>query len=310
MHQAIRKINDGDDEMKLGFIGLGKMGKPMAQNLLKAGHEIIVYNRSMQAVDDLVTRGARAASSPAQVGKYAEVVFLCLPVGQDVIKTITGEEGLLATMVKGTLIIDHSTIGPAESRLMFAACQEKGIGFLDAPVSGGVKGAEDATLSIMVGGDRQDFAKAEVLLHTIGKNIAYLGPSGSGNVMKLVNNLLVGITNAALAEAFVLAVKNGLDPRMAFDILSNSSGDSSMLRRNLPNFVLERNFKPAFTLDMLNKDMALAEEMAVNQGVRLFMGSLAHQIGREAAAIGLGNEDMAAVIKVLERLTNIEVNGR
>jgi 3-hydroxyisobutyrate dehydrogenase-like beta-hydroxyacid dehydrogenase len=137
------------------------------------------------------------------------------------------------------------------------------IGFLDAPVSGGVKGAENATLSIMVGGDRQDFAKAEALLQTIGKNIAYLGPSGSGNVMKLVKNLLVGITNAALAEAFVLAVKNGLDPRQVFDILSNATGDSSLLRRNLPNFVLERNFKPAFTLDMLNKDLALAEEMAV-----------------------------------------------
>ncbi len=296
--------------MKLGFIGLGKMGQPMAQNLLKAGHELTVYNRSMRAVDDLVTDGARAASSPAQVGEHAEVVFLCLPVGQDVIATLTGENGLLKTMAGGTLIIDHSTISPVQSRLMFDACQAKGIGFLDAPVSGGVTGAEKATLSIMVGGDRQDYAKAEALLQTIGQNIDYLGPSGSGNVMKLVNNLLVGITNAALAEAFVLAVKNGLDPRQVFDILSNATGDSSMLKRNLPNFVLERNFRPAFTLDMLNKDLALAEEMAVNQGVRLLLGSLAHQIGREAAASGLGNEDMAAVIKVLEELTNIEVSGK
>ncbi|HHV64397.1 MAG TPA: NAD(P)-dependent oxidoreductase [Peptococcaceae bacterium] len=295
--------------MKLGFIGLGKMGKPMAKNLLQAGHELVVYNRSMPAVQELQGLGAKAASSPAEVGKEVEVVFLCLPVGRDVELTLTGEKGLLQTLREGTYIVDHSTISPKDSQRMFNLCREKGIGFLDAPISGGVAGAEKGTLSIMVGGEKAHFEKVKPLLGILGKNIFYLGPSGSGNVMKLVNNLLVGITNAALAEAFVLAQKNGLDPKQVFDILVGATGDSFMLRRNLPNFVLKRDFTPTFTLDMLNKDMGLAEELALDQGVRLLLGSLAHQIGREAAVSGFGSEDMSAVIKVLERLSGVEVGG-
>lgn len=295
--------------MKLGFIGLGKMGKPMARNLLQAGHELSVYNRSNQAVREMAEMGASAAVSPAQVGRGAEVVFLCLPIRRDVEMVLTGEEGLLSTLRPGTLIIDHSTISPADSLRMYNLCLNKNIGFLDAPVSGGVAGAEKGSLSIMVGGEKNEFVKAKPLLEIVGTNISYLGTSGSGNVMKLINNLLVGITNAALSEAFVLAVKSGLDARQVFDILSNATGDSSMLRRNLPNFVLKGNFAPAFTLDMLNKDMALAEEMAINQGVRLLLGSLAHQIGREGAVSGYGNEDMSAVVKVLEGLTKVKING-
>jgi len=293
--------------MKLGFIGLGKMGKPMAQHLCDAGYPLTVYNRSPKAVADLQRVGAIPAASPAEVGKGADVVFLCLPVGQDVTMTVMGQDGLLESMESGALIIDHSTISPSDSRQVYAACEARGIGFLDAPVSGGVVGAEKATLSIMVGGDKQAYEKAKPLLDVLGQNISYLGPSGSGNVMKLVNNLLVGISNAALAEAFVLATKSGLDPRQVFDILSKSTGDSFMLRRNLPKFVLERNFDPAFTLDMLNKDMGLAQEMAQNEGVRLLLGSLAHQIGREAAYSGLGDADMSAVIKILENSTDLEV---
>jgi 3-hydroxyisobutyrate dehydrogenase len=293
--------------MKLGFIGLGKMGKPMAKNLLQAGHDLLVYNRSLPSVRELQGLGALGAASPAEVGKEAEVVFLCLPVGRDVELTLTGEEGLLRTLREDTYIVDHSTISPKDSQRMFDLCREKGIGFLDAPVSGGVVGAEKGSLSIMVGGDEADFAAVKPLLKVLGRNIYYLGPSGSGNVIKLVNNLLVGITNAALAEAFVLAQKNGLDPRQVFEILANSTGDSSMLQRNIPNFVLKRDFTPAFTLDMLNKDLALAEELALDRGVRLLLGSLAHKIGCEAAVSGLGSEDMSAVIKVLEGLAAVEV---
>lgn len=296
--------------MKLGFIGLGKMGKPMALNLLKAGHELTVYNRSVKAINELVNFGAIPATSPAQVGKEAEVIFLCLPIGQDVEMIVTGRDGLLTTLRPGTFIVDHSTISPVEARRMNVVCREKGIGFLDAPVSGGVIGAEKATLSIMVGGNESHYEKLKPLLGIFGKSISYLGPSGSGNTMKLVNNLLVGITNAALSEAFVLAVKSGLDARQVLDVLSDSSGDSHMLRRNLPKFVLQRNFEPAFTLDMLNKDLALAEDLAISQGVRLLLGSLAHQICREAAFSGLGDEDMSAVVKVLESQTKVEITEK
>lgn len=293
--------------MKLGFIGLGKMGKPMAVNLLKAGHDLIVYNRSKGAVKELAELGAASAETPSEVGEKAEVIFLCLPVGKDVAGVVAGEKGILGTASPGTVIVDHSTISPDDSKRMYDVCREKGVGFLDAPISGGVTGAQAGTLSIMVGGDKADFDRVFPLLEILGKNIYYLGSAGSGNVMKLVNNLLVGITNAALAEAFVLAVKAGLNPAQVLDILSNATGDSAMLRRNIPNFVLKRDFSPAFTLDMLNKDMALAEELALNQGVRLLLGSLAHQVGREAGAAGYGQEDMAAVVKVLEKLSNVEI---
>ncbi|NLP44185.1 MAG: NAD(P)-dependent oxidoreductase [Peptococcaceae bacterium] len=293
--------------MKLGFIGLGKMGKPMALNLLKAGHELAVYNRSTQVVAELAAAGASAASSAAEVGKRAEVVFLCLPVGKDVKEIVAGEDGLLTTLKPGSLIIDHSTISPADSREIFAKCQEFGIGFLDAPISGGVVGAEKGTLSIMVGGAKADFDRAMPLFEILGEDITYLGDSGSGEVMKLINNLLVGITNAALAEAFVLAAKSGLDPKQVLAVLEKATGDSAMLRRNLPNFILKQDYSPAFTLDMLNKDMGLAEEYAMAQGVRLLLGSLAHQIGREAAYSGYGAEDMAAVVKVLEDLAGVKI---
>lgn len=293
--------------MKLGFIGLGKMGKPMALNLLKAGYELKVYNRSAKAVEELAKLGAIPEKSPAGVAENVEIVFLCLPIGSDVEEIVVSQEGLLASLKPGSVIIDHSTISPMDSRRLFNTCREKGVGFLDAPVSGGVIGAEKGTLSIMVGGDKEEFEKVRPLLDIIGKNISYLGESGSGEVMKLVNNLLVGITNAALAEAFVLAVKSGLDSQQVYDILSNATGDSAMLRRNLPSFILNRNFQPAFTLDMLNKDMKLVEELALNQGVRLLMGSLAHQIGREAGFSGLGSEDISAVVKTLEGLSGVEV---
>lgn len=293
--------------MKLGFIGLGKMGRPMAKNLLKAGYQLFVYNRSIQAVNELVESGAVAASSPAQVGKEAEVVFLCLPIGRDVENIVGGEDGLLTTLPKGALVIDHSTISPEDSRRVYEFCLEKGAGFLDAPVSGGVTGAENGSLSIMVGGDRDQYERAKPFLEILGKNISYLGSAGSGNVMKLINNLLVGISNAALAEAFVLGKKSGLDPHQVFDILSNATGDSAMLRRNLSNFILKDQYEPAFTLDMLNKDMALVEEMALNQGVRLLLGSLAHQISREAAFSGFGSLDMSAVVKVLENQAGLRI---
>lgn len=294
--------------MKLGFIGLGKMGKPMALNLLKEGHELKVFNRSKNALKELVQAGAVEASSPAEVGDGSEVIFLCLPIGKDVIEIINGEKGILAGAVPGSVIIDCSTISPKDSQEVYEISRKKGVSYLDAPLSGGVTGAEAGTLSIMVGGDEEIFQRCRHLLEIVGKNIYYLGPAGSGNVIKLVNNLLVGITNTALAEAFVLAVKAGLDPKQVFEILSNATADSTMLRRNIPNFVLERNFSPAFTLDMLNKDLGLAEEMAADQGTRLLLGALAYQIGREASYSGHGGEDMSAVIKVLEKLTGVEVS--
>lgn len=293
--------------MKLGFIGLGKMGKPMAANLIKQGHELKIYNRSRQVLDELEALGAVPVAGPAEAGIDSEVVFTNLPIGKDVENVVCGPAGLLTTMPGGGLIIDHSTIGPRESCAIYEACQAKGIGFIDAPVSGGVVGAQNASLSIMVGGDEADYQRALPLLSVLGKHIYYLGASGSGSVMKLLNNMLVGVTNAAVAEVFVLGAKKGLDPELVFEILSKSSGDSSTLRRNMPGRILARNFAPAFTLDMLNKDMGLVRDLAASEGVRLLLGNLAHEIGCESAAQGLGAEDISALIKTLEKLSGVEV---
>lgn len=293
--------------MKLGFIGLGKMGKPMAVNLLEAGHDLIIWNRSRPVMDELAAKGAVQAESPAKVGESAEIIFLCLPTGSEVAEVVTGEEGILEQVHPGTVIVDHSTISPAESRTIYEECRQRAVGYLDAPVSGGVVGARKGTLSIMVGGNESDLLKVRILLEINGQNIYYMGGAGNGNSIKLVNNLLVGVTNAALAEAFVLAVKSGLDPKQTLDVLTNATADSAMLRRNLPNFVLKRDFNPAFTLNMLNKDMALAEDLARDKGVRLLLGALSLQVGLEASIAGFGKEDMSAVTKVLEKLAQIEV---
>ncbi len=293
--------------MKLGFIGLGKMGKPMAVNLLEAGHDLIIWNRSRPVMDELTAKGAIQADSPANVGELADIIFLCLPTGREVAEVVAGEKGILDQVHPGTVIVDHSTISPAESKAINEKCRQKAVGYLDAPVSGGVVGAKNGTLSIMVGGDESDLQRVQQLLEILGKNIYYMGEAGSGNVIKLVNNLLVGVTNAALAEAFVLAVKSGLDPRQVLDVLTNATADSAMLRRNIPNFVLKRDFTPAFTLNMLNKDMALAEDLARDKGVRLLLGALSYQVGLEASVAGFGEEDMSAVTKVLEKLTQAEV---
>lgn len=295
--------------MRLGFIGLGKMGKPMAANLLKAGHQLVVCNRSQQVVDELVAQGATAAQSPAELAGQVDFVHLCLPVGKDVESVVTGPGGVLEGTREGTVVVDHSTIDPEDSRRLHETCRAQGVAFLDAPVSGGVTGAEAGTLAIMVGGDRDSYERAYPFLERLGNKIAYVGASGSGNVMKLINQMLVGISQCAVAEAMVLATKAGLDPAQAYDILANSYGDSAILRRSVPNFVLKRNFSPAFTLDLLNKDLGLATQLAKKNHVRALMTGLAQQLCLEGSFAGYGGQDMSAVVRVLENLAGIEVRG-
>jgi len=290
----------------LGFIGLGRMGKPMARNLIKAGHAVTLFNRTQSVMDDLVAEGGRTAASPAEVARNARVVFTCLST-PDVVESIVRQA--LEGAQPGDIFVDHSTIGVRDARRIAAICAEKGVQFIDAPVSGGPWGAQAGTLTIMCGGDRAAFDAVLPYLQAEGKAIHHLGPVGAGSVAKLCNNLLVGSHTAAMAEAFVLGTKAGVDPKALYEIISGASGHSAQIERNIPKFVFPGNFEAAFATDLLHKDVALAVELAKDEHVRLLLGSMTQQLLEEARAAGYGAMDYSALIRPLEDLTGVKVRA-
>jgi 3-hydroxyisobutyrate dehydrogenase/2-hydroxy-3-oxopropionate reductase len=292
--------------MKVGFVGLGKMGRPMTLNLLKAGHEVVVHNRSRGVVDELAGQGAIPATSPGEVGQAAEIVMTCLPTTETVDEVFFGGAGLLAHARAGQVLIDHSTVSPNQSRRCYEAAKAAGASFLDAPVSGGPAGATAGTLTIMVGGERAAFDRAMPVFEAMGKNIHYLGDSGAGSIIKLTNQLLVAIHTAASVEAAIFAVKAGGDPQMVKEVIGTSFGGSAMLNRNIPLF-LERTFEGGTPVNLILKDLVLIGEFASELNLRTLMVSQAEQIFAEGRAAGLGDLDMSALVQALERLSNVEV---
>jgi 3-hydroxyisobutyrate dehydrogenase len=296
-------------DLTAGFIGLGKMGRPMALNIMKKGIPLTVANRSRRVVEELAAQGATAARGPAEVAGRAQIVCLCLPVPATVEEVVLGPGGVAEGIRPGSLVVDFSTIGPSTCRSVAAALQARGASYLDAPVSGGTTGAEAATLTVMVGGDRGAFERALPLLHAVGKKIVYAGPVGAGSVVKLLNQLLVGINLAGAAEAMVLGVKAGVDPQLLYDTISSATGNSAQLQRNFPDLIFKGNFEAMFSVDLLHKDLTLGVEVGKENRVRLLLGALAVQIFEEARALGHGAEDIAAVIRPLERLAGVEVRS-
>ncbi|MBI2887513.1 MAG: NAD(P)-dependent oxidoreductase [Chloroflexi bacterium] len=294
--------------MKLGFIGLGKMGRPMAANLLKAGFDLTVHNRSRQVVRDLAALGAHEAHSPQEVAQAAEVILTCLPTPESVEEVYLRQDGLVAVASPGQLLVDHSTVGLSTSRRLAEAAAARGASFLDAPVSGGTAGAQNATLTIMVGGEAEAFQRAMPVFQALGKNIHHIGPSGAGAIVKLVNQLLVCINMAGVVEGMVLGAKAGADPQVVLDVLGSSFGGSAMLSRSVPLF-LQRRFDPGTPINLILKDQGIIQQLAEELGVRLLMGGQAQAIFREARALGLGELDMAALVQPLERIAQVEVRG-
>lgn len=290
----------------LGFIGLGRMGRHMARNLIKAGHTVTVHNRSQAVVAELVAEGAHRAASPAEVAAAADVIFTCLTTPDVVESTI---RQALAAARPGAIFVDHSTIGVSDAQRMAALCAEKGARFIDAPVSGGPWGAEAGTLTIMSGGDPDAYETVLPYLKAEGKQLYLLGPVGAGSVAKLCNNLLVGIHSAAMAEAFVLGTKAGVDPKALYEIISGATGGSKMVDRNIPKFIFPGNFEAAFSIDHLLKDVALAVTLGKEQQVRMLLGAVTQQVLEETRATGHGTEDIAAVIRPLEALAGTKVRA-
>jgi len=293
--------------MKIGFIGLGVMGKNMAANLIKKGYKLKVSDLNKDAVNELKKMGAEEGKNAADVAAGSDIVFTSLPNSQIVEAVVTGKGGILEGAKEGTIYIDLSSITPKAIQNIAKKASEKGVKVLDAPVSGGVAGAQKGTLTIMVGGDEETFNKALPTLNCIGTKVFHVGDIGAGDTIKLVNNLLLGVNMVAVSEALALGVKAGLKPEIMYDIISQSSGSSYALTAKYKNFIAKGNFAPGFTIDLQYKDLQLAVDTAKDLKMPLLIGNVAQQMYEVARAKGLGTEDISAVLKVYEELGNIEV---
>jgi 3-hydroxyisobutyrate dehydrogenase/2-hydroxy-3-oxopropionate reductase len=280
----------------------------MSEVLLKAGFSLLVHSRSQAPVEALVAQGATAAASPRQVAEESDIVLTCLPDLPAVRQVYLGPEGVLQALRPDHLLADHSTVDPDTSRELYAAADAAGAAFLDAPMSGGPARAVDGSLTFMVGGDAEPFEKARPIFDALGANIYHVGPAGAGTVIKLANQLLVGIHTAASVEALILVAKAGADPRVAVEVIGSSFGASAMLNRNGP-LVLARRFDAVTPVDLILKDLRLITKLAEDQSIRLLLGNMAKQLFGEASILGLGGNDMAALVQPLERLAGVEVGG-
>jgi 3-hydroxyisobutyrate dehydrogenase len=300
--------------MQVGFIGIGVMGRPMTLNLLKAGHDVTIYARHPEKpeVQEVLKAGARPAPSSRAVAIASEVVITMVPNSAQVEEVVAGSNGILDGARKGLIIIDMSTISPATSRKMAEIAATKGAHFLDAPVSGGSQGAKQGTLTIMVGGEQAVFERALPVLEAMGKkeNIVYVGPSGSGEIIKIVNNMLVGTIAAATAEAFVLGVKAGVDVDTMAKVIGISTGASWQLSNQFPLRAFNGSFNPGFMTDLLHKDLGLALNLAAENETPVAMTSLARQLYEMARAAGYGHDDYTVLLKVLEQIVGVEVRSK
>ena len=285
---------------RIAFIGTGIMGAPMAGHLLAAGHAVTVHNRTRAKAEDLVRRGAAWADSPADAARGAEAVFLNVPDTPDVEAVITGSGGVLSVAHERMLVIDHSTISPSATRRLAEALAARGAKLLDAPVSGGDVGARNATLSIMVGGDEAAFGRVRPMLERLGKTITYCGPSGSGQLTKLVNQILVSVTNLAVCEALVFARRGGLDSEKTVAALSGGAAGSWQLA-NLGPRMLAGDFEPGFMINLQVKDLRLVMEAADELGLEPAAVGMVKRLFEAAQAQGRGREGTQALFAVVEQ---------
>ncbi|HZX30430.1 MAG TPA: 2-hydroxy-3-oxopropionate reductase [Rhodocyclaceae bacterium] len=291
--------------MKIAFIGLGLMGRPMALNLLKAGHQVTVWARRAESMAPLLAAGAAGATSPADAAQEAEVVISMVADAPDVAEVMLGDQGVAQGAQPGLVAVDMSTIAPAAAREIGEKLAAAGVDFIDAPVSGGEMGAIAGTLSIMAGGSEAAFAKARPAFEAMGKNIVHVGASGAGQVTKAANQIVTGMGVLAVAEAFAFADKNGVDPARVREALLGGFAYSKILE-NHGQRMLDRNFKPGFKSWMHEKDMNIVMQTAHQLGLCLPGSAATAQMFNAMVGSGLGEEDSIAVLKLLERLSGQE----
>ena len=299
--------------MQVGFIGIGVMGRPMTLNLLKAGHQVTIFARHPQKpeVQEVVNAGAQLAPSPRAVAMASEIVITMVPNSMQVEEVVAGPQGIFEGARKGLIIIDMSTIAPSVSRKLAQDATGYGAHFLDAPVSGGSQGAVNGALTIMVGGEHEIFEQALPVLEAMGKkeNIFHVGLNGTGEVVKIVNNILCGAIAASIAESFVLGVKAGADVETMAKVIGVSSGASWQLSNQFPLRAFNGSFQPGFMTDLLHKDLGLALDLAAENTTPVAMTALTRQMFEMARAEGFGREDYTSLLKVLERMAGVEVRS-
>jgi len=283
----------------IGFIGLGIMGKPMARNLMKAGYQLVVYNRTPDPMNELAAEGARAASNPRAVAEQSDVVITMLPDSPQVQEVMTDEHGVLASARAGTLVIDMSTISPVVTQKLAQAAQARGVRMLDAPVSGGDIGAQQGTLSIMVGGSAEDFEQAKPLFEVLGKTIVHVGGTGAGQVVKACNQIVVALTIEAVSEALVLGSKAGVDPAVILRVLSGGLAANRVMEVRGPNF-LQHNFQPGFKIALHHKDLGIALAAGREYGVSLPVTAIVDQMLQALKLRGQGEQDHSALLTLIE----------
>ena len=295
------------DRERLGFIGLGIMGRPMARNLLSAGYQLTVWNRSRPGIEALVEAGAAEADSPRTVAERSDIVITIVGDSPDVEAVALGERGILAGAHDGLVHIDMTTMSPAVTRTIAERYAAAGVEMLDAPVSGGEQGATGGTLSIMAGGREEVFARCRPVFEALGRTIVYCGPSGSGQVVKLCNQVVVGLNNLAMSEALVLAAKAGVAPATMIEAVRSGAGASWALQ-NLAPRILEGDFSPGFKIAHQQKDLRLALELAAQGSTPLPGTALVHQLFAALEAEGMGEDGTQALVKALEKLANVSLS--
>jgi 2-hydroxy-3-oxopropionate reductase len=292
--------------MNVGFVGLGIMGKPMARNLIKAGHRLVVYDVAPEPVGELAASGAARGESAGDVAARSEVTITMVPDGPEVEAAILGAAGALEGAARGSILVDMSSISPLVARKVGDACAARGVGFLDAPVSGGEPKAIEGTLAIMAGGTQESFDKVLPLFQAMGSSAVLAGPVGAGNVTKLANQIMVAVNIAGMGEALVLATKAGLDPEVVFNAVKGGLAGSAVLNAKAP-MLISRNFKPGFRIRLHQKDLRNALLAAEAMKVPLPFTSMAQQILTALMNAGRGDLDHSAVATFIEDMAKTEV---
>lgn len=294
---------------RIGFIGLGMMGTPMARNLLKAGYELTVYDAKKELIEGLVASGANGASSPKEVAARSDIIVTMLPTSSNVEAVVMGRDGILEGLAPGSIVIDMSTIDPGTTREIETAVRAKGGKMLDAPVSRGQAGAIAGTLSIMVGGDAEVLEECRPILQVLGSDIFHCGEIGIGEVVKLVNNMMIGAFVPAISEALVFGLKAGARLETILQVIRASSASSWLLENFFPAKVFQGKFEPGFSINLMHKDLGLALATAEELGTPLPLTAFSRQLYGVARTLGRGDKDFTAVITLLEDATGVQVRS-
>src|SRR5215218_9026841 len=293
---------------KVGFIGLGIMGKPMAKNLMEAGYELVLYNRTLEKAEELSEDGAEVAANPREVAENSEIIVTMLPDSPDVRNVVAGKDGVLEGIEEGALLVDMSTISPVVTEELAEAVKKKGASMLDAPVSGGDVGAVEGTLAIMVGGDEEDFERALPLFEVMGRAVTHVGPSGAGQVVKAANQIVVALTIEAVSEALVLGSKGGVAPEKILDVLGGGLAGNKVMEVKREK-LLEHSFDPGFRIELHHKDLGIALAAGREYGATLPVTAVVDQMLQELEVRGKGDLDHSAILTLIEESSAHEIGS-